>query len=706
MLNLVDWESIGKAAVVLGILLAAMAIGAAILTVFLYAIAPLTPVLMAIAGAIALLGLAMFAFSAAMALAMSMAALGTAAFAAMATGAAVAVGVFFQTLALQAPVMRDSILKILHEMIQTVVEAVPMIIQGFKDVWAAIMKELQSGDKKKSFGEIANGWINKLIEFARKQIPKLQRLAVDLTLSMLEALADKADRFAAAGTDLVVSFIEGVGNHIDRVVDAAVDLVVKLAEGVRKNGKRLMDAGVDLIAGFLHDLADTIRNGSAEIGSGVSDVIDAFRDVGVQMIEGLINGITSIDLRGVVEDMANALPGWARKVLGIESPSKVFMKIGEFIAQGLSKGIQKRAGAAIVAVASMVSGAIAVADEYTSKYFQKLDQQAIEARARAQGLADAARKAQKSAGKTKDKGDDKAAKAISRRAKEADKIADKEEREAKQARAAEARRRQWENADAAKRAEIRAKQAQSQLAGAKAAERDAAAARIQAIALREQAKKAGSPEQRRALIKESKRLRQQAREDAERANKLIKNAHSNAADALVWQKKAGKEAAEAFQEQFDAEAQADADAEAFEQLSDAEKAEKRRQQAAELQAQADKHLAKAKELALTDLQAANEMAQQALAEAEQAREFLDEAEGYTGGSTGEVISLQQSDAAALAYNDYADLYDAAYAAAAGTTMQFIQNNTSPESLSDAEIYRQTNNQLTFATDKLAEIAAA
>ena len=176
----------------------------------------------------------------------------------------------------------------------------------------------------------------------------------------------------------------------------------------------------------------------------------------------------------------------------------------------------------------------------------------------------------------------------------------------------------------------------------------------------------------------------------------------------MWQKKAGEEAAEAFQKQFDAEAKADADAAAFEKLTDAEKAEKRRQQAAELQALADKHLAKAKELAYTDLDAANRLAQQALAEADQAREFLADAEQYaaSGGGNGQVVNLQQSDAAALAFNDYKDTYDAAYAAAAGApNITFEQNNYSPESLSDATIYRQTNNQLTFASDKLAGAAA-
>ena len=70
------------------------------------------------------------------------------------------------------------------------------------------------------------------------------------------------------------------------------------------------------------------------------------------------------------------------------------------------------------------------------------------------------------------------------------------------------------------------------------------------------------------------------------------------------------------------------------------------------------------------------------------------------------MNIYQTEDAAAAFNQYRDLYDSAYAAAAAApSVEFNQYNTSPESLSDAEIYRQTNNQLTFAADKLAGAAA-
>ena len=711
MFNSVDWESIGKAAVVLTVLTLAVAAMAAILTVFLYAIAPVSPVLLILAAGFALLGIGLLAFAAAMALAVTLAGAGVAAFAVLATGAAVAVGVFFQTLAQQAPVMRESILRILQEMIDTVVQAVPMIIQGFKDLWAAIMKELQSGDKKKSFGDIATGWLVKLEGVVRKYIPRLVRLGLDIVLAFLRGINSRIGQFVNLGTDFIVNLITGIGRHVGRIVEAAVTTVIKFAEGLEKNLFRLVNAGISLIAKFLHDLADAIRNGSAAIGSGLTDVLDAMKDVGVDMVQGLIDGVTSMASEGLgaIGNLAGDMIQAAKDKFKIFSPSRVFRDIGKFVVHGLTKGVQENAASAIVAVASMITGAIAVADDYVSKYFQRLDQQALAARAKANGLAEAARRAQASANKTKTKEDDKAANKLSKRAKAAAKAAAKEEKEARAARQAAAAKEKWEKASNAERAEMRANQAQGQLAGAKQAEKNAEAARIQAAALREQAKKAGSPEQRKALLKAAKAAQKEARDEAEKANRLIEAARKNSLDAIKYQKLAGADAAKAFQDLYEKEAKADADAEAFDKLSNAEKAEIRRAEAAALQAKADEHLAKAKELAYTNLEAANALAQQALEEAEQARALEDEADqlaGQGGGGAGGVIDIYNSDAAAAAYNRYTDMYDSAVAAAAGgPTVEFNQYNTSPESLSDAEIYRQTNNQLTFASDKLAGAAA-
>jgi hypothetical protein len=210
------------------------------------------------------------------------------------------------------------------------------------------------------------------------------------------------------------------------------------------------------------------------------------------------------------------------------------------------------------------------------------------------------------------------------------------------------------------------------------------------------------------MRKQADRLRKEARQDAAKANKNLKNARDSARDAMMYQHKAGVEAAKDMQKQFDAEAKAAKDQEAFDKLTDQEKAARKREEAKDLQAQADKNLKLAKEQAYKDVQKANATAKLAMDQAQKARDLVAEAKDLEANAPTptQLLDLKPTDAAAIAFNQYADLYDAATAAAAAErSVEFTQNNYSPEPLNPTTVYRQTNNLFTYAADKLEPSAA-
>jgi hypothetical protein len=150
-------------------------------------------------------------------------------------------------------------------------------------------------------------------------------------------------------------------------------------------------------------------------------------------------------------------------------------------------------------------------------------------------------------------------------------------------------------------------------------------------------------------------------------------------------------------------------------MSIAEKAAERRRQATELQTQADKDLAAAKKMAYTDLEEANRLAELAMNEADAARDYVRDAADYDKQEADRiaqgavetpegvvVVDLAPSEAAGFEFNKYNDLYGSGYAAAAsGPSVEFYQYNTSPESLSPTEVYRQTHNLITYAAGRVA-----
>ncbi len=726
-----DWGTFFKG-------LGMLAITLVTLTALMALMGVLSPLILAGAIAMGIFGAAIFLLGAGIALlAKGVAALilisggVVAAISAFAVGAAIGIGVFLQTLALQAPIMKDSILKLMQTFFDGLVEGVPIIIDGIKRLWDAVMKEL-GGDKGGKGGgakgaamqATGKSWIEKLGDGVKKMIPDLVAKAVELGVKFLGELAKHAGEFGAKGALFVQNLLDGVASRIGGVVDAAVNLVVKFAEGLGNNLGKIVTAGIKLIGDFLHALAAGIRGASGVIGPGLADVLDAMKDVGVDLVKGLIEGVVSMTSEGLgaIGNLAGGMIDKAKDMFKIFSPSRVFKDIGKFVAQGLTQGIQDHAAAAIVAVASMVGGQIAVATEYISKFIQKLDQEALAATARATGLQKAAEAAAKAAEKTKkNKKDDQAAKALQRKADKATRRAERLEEQAEAAKERQERATQFEESSLIEKAKLRSEDAQNQMDDAKSAEFSAAAKLAEAQALREQAKKKGvSNKDAKKMRQQANELEKQARKQAQLADELIEKARLSARDALTYQKLAGDEAAALFQKQFDEEARADAEEEAYNKMTDAEKAVRRRQQAAELQAKANADLQKAKELAYTDLEAANELAQEAMDQADQARQYLVDAAaleeavaqaaregtGQSGQETGgTVVNLDPTTAASIAFGNYSDLFDAGVAAAAaGNTVEFNQYNSSPEALNPTDVYRHTNNQLAFAADKLQPAA--
>jgi hypothetical protein len=66
-----------------------------------------------------------------------------------------------------------------------------------------------------------------------------------------------------------------------------------------------------------------------------------FAEVGRNLIQGLINGLTAkvAHLKATVKGIADSTASWFRSALGIHSPSRVFASLGGFVMAGLDQGL-------------------------------------------------------------------------------------------------------------------------------------------------------------------------------------------------------------------------------------------------------------------------------------------------------------------------------------------------------------------------------
>ena len=122
-----------------------------------------------------------------------------------------------------------------------------------------------------------------------------------------------------------------IWDGVTRIFRAGADLIVNIISGfVQMMIGRLQGLGTFFSGTFQH-IFDFLRN------------ID-LRQIGVNIIQGLINGIGS-GMQAVADTVRNVgrtITNGIRGFLGINSPSRVMIEVGEYTGDGLVKGLENR----------------------------------------------------------------------------------------------------------------------------------------------------------------------------------------------------------------------------------------------------------------------------------------------------------------------------------------------------------------------------
>lgn len=146
------------------------------------------------------------------------------------------------------------------------------------------------------------------------------------------------------------------------VVNAAKQIPGKLKTEAIKMGQNLIDG--------LKSKANGAKQAMTNIGNGIknaaSNFVGQLKTVGSQIIQGLINGIKSKAQAAVnaAKNVVTSAINAAKNALGINSPSRVFMEIGEYTSEGLAIGIRNKSNQPVRAVRDMATKMQAEMDKF------------------------------------------------------------------------------------------------------------------------------------------------------------------------------------------------------------------------------------------------------------------------------------------------------------------------------------------------------
>lgn len=376
-LGQLTWGEIGMGLVAIAGAFAAVGLAGLVL-------APLVPTILGLAGAFALFGLSIMGIGAGISLiGAGLGVLATGLTAVAASGAANAT-------ALVAAL--SVIITGIADLIPTIITKIGEGIIAFCNVIAGSASAIG-----KAFAAVVTTLVVDVLGSIAENSPKIVESVIEILMACLNGIADHISEFIQAGIDIVIGIIDGISSKIGDVIQAGFDLVISFINGVadalRNNTPVVMsamsnlfsacieaavaivfggvgmfvDGGIALVKGIISGASSlyskissaftTLVNGAKK---AISGKVSEFTSIGKNMISGLVSGVKSMAsslvkaAKGVVNDAISA----AKKLLKINSPSKVFVSMGQSMDEGLIVGLNNWSSKVVSATKDVGTSAI------------------------------------------------------------------------------------------------------------------------------------------------------------------------------------------------------------------------------------------------------------------------------------------------------------------------------------------------------------
>lgn len=302
--------------------------------------------------------------------------------------------------------------QIMSTLVQTVVQYAPQLGQE-------IMNGLSQIDFTHA-GQTASDLILMLVDGIVTNLPMLAQAALQIVMALGQGLVTNGPQILTQLGQLLLQLAQYVIANVPNILNAAIQFFGMILQGIVTYGPQILSTLVSLlgqligqviawagqmlsnaisaaanflgglmgglaalpgqIAGFLGGLISSVASWVGEMASNAIDAASQFAgnlidglasipgqvvSIGSQIIQGMVDGVTGA-AQGLIDAVGGAVSGaidWAKGLLGIASPSKVFREIGQFTMQGAALGVDDDAGLLLKSTDDAMRGMISTAQD-------------------------------------------------------------------------------------------------------------------------------------------------------------------------------------------------------------------------------------------------------------------------------------------------------------------------------------------------------
>lgn len=219
------------------------------------------------------------------------------------------------------------------------------ILDGIKSIWTNVWTAVSQ-----FFTNIWNGIVSfftPIINGIKTTISNVLNAIKSVWTTIWNAVKSVASTIWNAISGVVSTYINNVRNTVSTVLNAISNVWTSVWNRVSSFLGGIWNGITSAVSNGIQNVSNTVGRIRDTVLGAVSNAGSWLYDTGRDIIQGLINGIGGAFqwVRNTISDLGSSLVGWAKNVLGIHSPSRIFRdEVGKWIPAGMAQGIDKASG--------------------------------------------------------------------------------------------------------------------------------------------------------------------------------------------------------------------------------------------------------------------------------------------------------------------------------------------------------------------------
>ena len=213
----------------------------------------------------------------------------------------------------------------LTDYLNTVLGALPQILDSGTQIITNLLQGIKDNapDIIQQAGTMLSDYVATILD----HLPDVLQSGADMIQSLLGGLIDMAPTIISQAGSMLVDFIAEIAAHLPDVLQKGIEIVGELVSGLIQSIPSLLEGVAQIVTSIGEKIMET-----------------DWLQLGADIIGGIAQGI--VNAAGQILDaIGDALGGavdWAKDLLGINSPSKVFRdEVGRYMSEGIGVGFER-----------------------------------------------------------------------------------------------------------------------------------------------------------------------------------------------------------------------------------------------------------------------------------------------------------------------------------------------------------------------------